>query len=90
MKARATARAFGFLPEPAWCGASFRSIRLTDYPLIPPALRPGERSIRCYDGDPAIKAKFVMFGRYNANGRPYDAAASLSDADFRANRGALF
>jgi uncharacterized damage-inducible protein DinB len=39
-----------------------------------------------------MKAHFVMFGRYNAwaNGRLYDAAAALPEADFRADRGAFF
>jgi uncharacterized damage-inducible protein DinB len=43
-------------------------------------------------GDPAMKAYFVMFSRYNAwaNERLYDAVAALPDADFRADRGTFF
>jgi uncharacterized damage-inducible protein DinB len=39
-----------------------------------------------------MKAHFDMFARYNrwANLRLYDAAAALSDADYRADRGAFF
>jgi uncharacterized damage-inducible protein DinB len=39
-----------------------------------------------------MKAHFEMFSRYNAwaNDRLYEAAAKLSDADYRANRGAFF
>jgi uncharacterized damage-inducible protein DinB len=39
-----------------------------------------------------MKAHFDMFSRYNAwaNERLYDAAAKLSDADYRADRGAFF
>lgn len=39
-----------------------------------------------------MKARYVMFAAYNtwANERLYDAAAKLSDADYRANRGAYF
>jgi uncharacterized damage-inducible protein DinB len=39
-----------------------------------------------------MKTHFVMFSRYNAwaNERLYDAAAKLSDADYRADRGAFF
>jgi hypothetical protein len=50
-----------------------------------------QRSRRSSGEIPAMKAYLVMFGRYNAwaNGRLYDAAAALPDADFRADRGAL-
>jgi uncharacterized damage-inducible protein DinB len=39
-----------------------------------------------------MKAHFDMFSRYNAwaNERLYDAAAKLSDAEYRADRGAFF
>jgi uncharacterized damage-inducible protein DinB len=39
-----------------------------------------------------MKTHFVMFSRYNAwaNERLYDATAKLSDADYRADRGAFF
>ena len=39
-----------------------------------------------------MKAHFDMMARYNAwaNRRLYDAAAALSDADYRADRGAFF
>ncbi len=39
-----------------------------------------------------MKAHFVTFARYNAwaNGRVYDAAALLSDAQYREDRGAAF
>lgn len=39
-----------------------------------------------------MKAHFVQFAHYNAwaNRRIYDAAASLSDADYRADRGVFF
>lgn len=39
-----------------------------------------------------LKAHFDMFARYNAwaNARLYDAARALSDADYRADRGAFF
>ncbi|RJF86567.1 damage-inducible protein DinB [Oleomonas cavernae] len=39
-----------------------------------------------------MKAHFDMFARYNAwaNGRLYEAAASLTDAQYRADRGAAF
>jgi len=39
-----------------------------------------------------MKAHFAMFARYNewANRRLYDAAAKLSDADYRAEKGAFF
>ena len=39
-----------------------------------------------------MNAHFVMLARYNAwaNRRLYDAAAKLSDADYRADRGAFF
>ena len=39
-----------------------------------------------------MKAHFDMLARYNAwaNRRLYDAAAALSDADYRADRGAFF
>jgi uncharacterized damage-inducible protein DinB len=39
-----------------------------------------------------MKTHFEMFSRYNAwvNERLYDAAAKLSDADYRADRGAFF
>jgi uncharacterized damage-inducible protein DinB len=39
-----------------------------------------------------MKAHFAMFARYNewANNRLYDAAAKLSDADYRAEKGAFF
>jgi uncharacterized damage-inducible protein DinB len=39
-----------------------------------------------------MKAHFDMFSRYNAwaNERLYEAAARLSDADYRADRGAFF
>jgi uncharacterized damage-inducible protein DinB len=39
-----------------------------------------------------MKAHFEMFGRYNAwaNERLYNAAAQLSDPDYRADRGAFF
>ena len=39
-----------------------------------------------------MKALFAMLAAYNAwaNGRLYDAAARLSDADYRADRGAFF
>jgi len=39
-----------------------------------------------------LKAHFAMFARYNAwaNRRLYDSAAKLSDADYRAERGAFF
>lgn len=39
-----------------------------------------------------MKAHFATFARYNAwaNRRLYDAAAHLSDADYRADRGAFF
>ena len=40
----------------------------------------------------AMKDHFASFARYNAwaNRRLYDAAAQLSDADYRADRGAFF
>ena len=40
----------------------------------------------------AVKAHFSQFAAYNAwaNRRLYDAAARLSDADYRADRGAFF
>src|ERR1700693_5771294 len=40
----------------------------------------------------AMKSRYVMFAGYNAwcNERLYDAAAALSDADYRADRGAFF
>jgi uncharacterized damage-inducible protein DinB len=40
----------------------------------------------------SMKAHFEMFSRYNAwaNERLYEAAAKLSDADYRAARGAFF
>jgi uncharacterized damage-inducible protein DinB len=39
-----------------------------------------------------LKAHFDMFARYNtwANARLFDAARALSDADYRADRGAFF
>jgi uncharacterized damage-inducible protein DinB len=39
-----------------------------------------------------MKAHFDSFAQYNAwaNRRPYDAAADLSNADYRADRGAFF
>ena len=39
-----------------------------------------------------MKSHYTMFAGYNAwaNRRLYDAAASLSDADYRADRGAFF
>jgi uncharacterized damage-inducible protein DinB len=39
-----------------------------------------------------MKAHYTAFARYNAwaNRRLYDAAAALSDADYRADRGAFF
>ena len=39
-----------------------------------------------------MKSHFVLLARYNAwaNARIYEAAAALSDADYRANRGAFF
>ena len=39
-----------------------------------------------------MKTRYVMFAGYNAwaNERLYDAAAHLSDADYRADRGAFF
>jgi uncharacterized damage-inducible protein DinB len=39
-----------------------------------------------------MKSRYVMFAAYNAwcNERLYDAAALLSDADYRADRGAFF
>jgi uncharacterized damage-inducible protein DinB len=39
-----------------------------------------------------MKAHYTTFARYNAwaNRRLYDAAAKLSDADYRADRGAFF
>jgi uncharacterized damage-inducible protein DinB len=39
-----------------------------------------------------IKTRYSMFAGYNAwcNERLYDAAAKVSDADYRANRGAFF
>ena len=39
-----------------------------------------------------MKPHFAMFARYNewANRRLYDCAAALSDADYRADRGAFF
>lgn len=39
-----------------------------------------------------LKAQFKTFAKYNAwaNQRLYDAAAALSDADYRADRGAFF
>ena len=39
-----------------------------------------------------MKSRYVMFADYNAwcNARLYDAAAKLSDADYRADRGAFF
>jgi uncharacterized damage-inducible protein DinB len=39
-----------------------------------------------------MKARYLMFAGYNAwcNRRLYDAAAGLSDADYRADRGAFF
>jgi uncharacterized damage-inducible protein DinB len=39
-----------------------------------------------------LKAHFDMFARYNAwaNARVYEAARALSDADYRADRGAFF
>jgi uncharacterized damage-inducible protein DinB len=39
-----------------------------------------------------MEAHWQMFGRYNqwANGRLYDGAAKLPDADYRADRGAFF
>src|SRR5471030_2235953 len=40
----------------------------------------------------AIKTRYSMFAGYNAwcNERLYDAAAKVSDADYRANRGVFF
>ena len=40
----------------------------------------------------AMLAHYRVFGRYNrwANGLLYDAAATLADADYRADRGAFF
>jgi len=39
-----------------------------------------------------MKSRYLMFAAYNAwcNERLYDAAAGISDADYRANRGAFF
>jgi uncharacterized damage-inducible protein DinB len=39
-----------------------------------------------------MKARYLMFAGYNAwcNARLYDAAAKVSDADYRADRGAFF
>ena len=39
-----------------------------------------------------MKSRYTMFAAYNAwaNERLYDAAAQLSDADYRADRGAFF
>lgn len=39
-----------------------------------------------------MKSRYVMFAAYNrwANERLYDAAGTLSDADYRADRGAFF
>ena len=39
-----------------------------------------------------MTARYVMFAAYNrwANRRLYDAAAELSDTDYRADRGAFF
>src|SRR5579872_3902341 len=39
-----------------------------------------------------MKSRYVMFAAYNhwANARIYNAAAALSDADYRADRGAFF
>ena len=39
-----------------------------------------------------MKSRYQMFASYNAwcNERLYDAAATISDADYRADRGAFF
>jgi len=39
-----------------------------------------------------MKSRYLMFAGYNAwcNARLYDAAAKVTDADYRANRGAFF
>ena len=39
-----------------------------------------------------MKSHYTMFAAYNAwaNRRLYDAAATLSDSDYRADRGAFF
>src|SRR5271168_1236945 len=39
-----------------------------------------------------LRPHFLMFGKYNAwaNGRLYDAAADLSNDDYRRDRGAFF
>jgi uncharacterized damage-inducible protein DinB len=41
---------------------------------------------------PSMKSRYRMFAAYNAwaNQRVYDAAAQLSDADYRTDRGAFF
>jgi uncharacterized damage-inducible protein DinB len=53
-----------------------------------PAFRDGCPAVR----EGAMKARYRMFAGYNAwcNRRLYEAAASLSDADYRADRGAFF
>jgi uncharacterized damage-inducible protein DinB len=42
--------------------------------------------------EPRMKSRYQMFAAYNAwcNERLYDAAATLSDGDYRADRGAFF
>ena len=48
---------------------------------------------RCLERtEPAVKEHFCMFAQYNAwaNRRLFEAAASLSDAQYRADRGAFF
>jgi uncharacterized damage-inducible protein DinB len=50
------------------------------------------RGLGTEDWGTSLKAHFAMFARYNewANRRLYDAAGKLSDADYRAERGAFF
>lgn len=57
--------------------------------LIPSAHEGGK--IKGSGGD-AMKSRYLMFAAYNAwcNERLYDAAAALSEADYRAVRGAFF
>jgi uncharacterized damage-inducible protein DinB len=47
---------------------------------------------RICEGDSAVKDHYAMFAGYNAwaNRRLYDAAASLPDASYRADRGTFF
>ena len=59
--------------------------------LIPGGLNRGKIAFE-RSQEQLMKSRYLMFAGYNAwcNERLYDAAAKLSDADYRADRGAFF